>query len=392
MALPGEIVSCQIVEEKRDWARAEILEIKKPSPIRIRPFCKYFGKCGGCQFQHLPYEKELSFKYSIFKKIIEKLKYPPEIEQIIGSFPHKGYRARARLFVNNNGFGFRKRGSKELVLIKRCPLFNKALNNGLNELWTHSDSLLKFHSSIKSVTISSGMDPEVKVFLEIKRDITQSKKERIKDVFLKTGFDIFFKTENTSNPERLVSFYKGEFAPKGLFCDGADFFQANTFQNENLITSVISFSKRLDGKTLMEFFCGSGNFSIPLALTGFKVIGLDISERGIENAKINAKINNIQEQSLFLKRNLDEIDLSKIKEKVDICLLDPPRTGAKKICKNIHQLNPSGIIYVSCDPMTLKRDLEYLIDQGYRPQKTVLIDLFPHTFHIESVTLLLKKG
>ncbi len=394
--IDGELVRCSLFREKKSWAEARLHKILKASCERTKPFCKHFTLCGGCHYQHISYKAQLSKKYRLFSKIIKKVAPDIKVCPIVSSsFSH--YRNRIRIFVEGDSIGFYKESSHVVQNLNSCPIATKAINEGIKNVKEVINQNFYLQSVIREVGIFSdvfnglfylfklkshkndfNLRPLISCKIDKSRFVVSYKNYDRKSAFLKELQDICF--------------YKGEFAPQGIYCKIGSFYQANFLQNQNLIKKVVELCKDIGGKKIVEFFCGAGNFSIPLALLGFNIIGFELDKGAIISAQNNASKNLCEKRVTFKRRDLARYDFSDLKnEDVDIVILDPPRTGARSICKRLHLLAPKGIIYISCDPMTLQRDLMELIKTGFQPTVTIPFDMFPQTYHIESVTLLEKR-
>ncbi len=311
-----------------------------------------------------------------------------------------GYRARARLFPSTDEegakVGFYQEGSKKVVALKRCPVLTEDINRVIemlnDETNTAFGALAKY---IDYVRVENDLFGNSFLTLSFTKRIREELKEKIRALSTHIGarFMIFKKKAQFFWQNELICFYKNpDLAPQGLFCKPGQFFQANLEQNRALVELVVSLVKEEKGETVSEFFCGSGNFSIPLARTGLEIKGFDLERKAIKEARKNALKNQCQKNTQFFTRDLLSKNLAyDAKFKAGTVVMDPPRTGARSLSGIMGLIAPKTIIYVSCDPMTLKRDVETLKKQGFKLTALYPLDMFPQTFHIETVAVLRKS-
>jgi len=288
--------------------------------------------------------------------------------------------------------GFYREGTRRLESIDSCPILTTGINLALKKLKETMVDMLHVARGLCNVVFEEDVFKNTFITMNYKRqDIIGSLTQCLNEFSNILGMDfrmldnrIYFYRGSDS-----ICFYKDQFfAPKGLFCKPTSFFQANMEQNRILVKEVVHMIKETGEDCVVDFFCGSGNFSIPLARTGFRVTGVEIDESAIEMAKKNALLNRCSDNVIFLKANLFKDGLNCLPiGQVNTVLLDPPRVGAKELCQRISSMRPKNIVYVSCDPMTLARDMVLLGQQGYKLKMLQPIDMFPQTFHIEIIAL-----
>lgn len=356
LAAAGDLVAARVREKKGKVIFAEIAEIIESSAHRIAPPCRYFGTCGGCDFQQMNYAAQLEAKTSIVRDCltrIGKINYEKEIE-IIASPQAFGYRARAqwRAETRNKKIGYYKRHSHDIVDIETCPILTPELQAKLESLRANSNWEEFWAEKIKIEAASSGDKVSV------------------------------YSTE-LIEPTGELSF---EAHGERYFYDATSFFQGNPFLIEKLIETAV---KDASGKTALDLFCGVGLFSLPLARRFEKVYAVEAGEKAVEFAEKNAA-NAVLPNLEFFAEDVAEFILREDFEAVDYVLLDPPRTGAEpKIIENLLKLQPRQITYVSCDPATLARDLKTLSEK-YAIDSITAFDLFPQTHHVETIVQLSK--
>lgn len=390
--VPGDEVDVEIAEEKKSFDIAYINNILEPSKHRVDPQCEYFGKCGGCQWQNIDYQYQLKAKEQILKESIQKIAgiNDFEIEPIVPSQNKYSYRNRVTLHIDTvNGkhiLGFKEEKSHKLVSIEQCTISSDNISNlvqKISKLITGYDAK-KF--PFEKIFISDiGKIPALS--LSPKKNSSESEvnslfyklKERIQ------GIDISIDNKEEKNFEFKVLGLKFISSP-------SVFAQGNSIINEQLIKTLIKWADLKKNENVMDLYCGYGNFSLNIARKVKQVLSIDNNKKAIKFAIKNAKLNSIR-NCIFEDWDVNKyLQRHKPKENQDLVILDPPRTGAKEIIKSIINIKPKKILYVSCNPTTLARDLKELITAGYKLKKIQPFDMFPQTFHIESLSLLVKES
>ncbi len=405
-AVPGDVVRADIYEEHKNYAFARIEEIITPSPERIPPACKNFGICGGCSYLNIPYETELYWKKRIFAREFEKTfkSYGYDADKILTGLSDKGpslyYRRKISLKVFPPFIGFYRKQTHKVIDIESCHLASWEVNQALKCL-REIMSGENFLENVKGITLLEAGGIKNAIF-ELKNGAKSNEEKFFREVFRECGFKNIFVTAGKGGEN--FSTYRGgpgevffEIKGKKFYFDLPAFIQVNKKQNERLIdeiTGFLSAAAEERGKifnSALDLFCGYGN--ITLFLQGFvkKIKGVDIAGPGIELAKKSLELNNAR--NITFESQDAEKSLKKEKERgslYDLVVLDPPRRGVKGMAPLIAGLGPEYVIYVSCDPMTLMRDLKVFAEMDYGIKKISLIDMFPRTYHIESVSFLRK--
>lgn len=356
LTVPGDVVQVRLVEIKKRLAFAEMVEISQPGPKRIHPPCKYFGRCGGCDFQQMSYDAQLSAKVGIIRDCLHrigKIETASEI-QIIGS-PHDfRYRSRARWHLDRDKktIGYFRRDSNEVIDIDLCPILTPGLQSTLEDVREKMDwaKVWSVRAEMDAVTGAAG--------------------------------SASLYSAEMAEPTTELS-----FAVDGdtYFFSAQTFFQANKFLIESLIETAIGGAS---GEAAFDLYCGVGLFALPMARKFLKVVAVEgnpvaaqFAKRNIENARLT----NVRLVDQGVGRFLSENQ----KKNLDFILIDPPRSGTEKqTIPAIVKLKPVEISYVSCEPSILARDLRTLLDAGYMIDKITAIDLFPQTHHVETVVRL----
>lgn len=371
-ALPGERVTCEIIEKKKNYQIAKVIDYKEESPKRSKPFCPYYLKCGGCHLEHMPYGETIKYKKEKVENILrkEKIEYR-EIETIANSSP-KNYRNKLSLKIKNSHIGFYGENTHDLIEIKECPLAKECINHCLEKI-----NALQIKNG--TITIRANYNDEILLIIETSDTIkfTETIFENLKLVGVilnnKTiyGVNFFY--------ERMNGF---------LFKVSYDaFFQINP----NITNKMFSLVEENieNANTVLDLYAGVGTLGILASKKANKVYSIEIIK--------NAVLDNIENKKLNKKENIypmlgdAEKILPKIEETLDAIIIDPPRKGLDKNSRNLLlKSNASKIIYISCNPMTLARDLKELT-KIYEIKKFYVLDMFSYTHHVECVCVLNRR-
>lgn len=397
-SVPGDELRIEMTKEEKGHFEGRILEILSPSAVRREPACPYHSICGGCHWLHIPYIDQENAKEQIFKDTLRRIgRVDSSIVQPISPSPLEfNYRSRVQFKVWEGKIGFYRRESHDLVDVMECPLAHPLINGilkGLRQVWP---------DSIRSVS-------------RVDINVSPSEANGIVSLYLKerSNFDFneLFKALNTGLREvtGLIIHYRREvriygsgclFSQEGTFrfrASEGSFSQVNYRQNMNMKDHVLSLASLKGTERVVELYSGGGNFTVPLASRAGMVIGIEASESsvkdGIENARIN-DIRNATFRKATAENGLQEMQNQKFKiQNVDLVVVDPPRDGcSRKVIEGIASLKPGRIIYVSCNPSTLARDLIRFQSLGYEAVSSKPFDMFPQTFHIESVTEIVSSS
>lgn len=371
-ALPGEIIEPIIVKEKKNYVEGYVKNYIKKSEKRIKEKCIYFNSCGGCDLLHLEYKNQLEFKMEKVKNIVSKyLNKNIKINEIIKSDNEFNYRNKITLKVNNK-IGFFEKRSNNIVEINECKLALPIINNAIKYL-----KKLDL-SHINSITLRTN-SKDLMIIIEADKDIDIN---YIKPI----AYSIYIKRNNVYN---LVygEKYLLEYVDNYKFLVSPDsFFQINLNVCAKLYKKIKDYTRY--AHNILDLYCGTGTIGI-YAHTNNNLLGVEVNKYAIKDANKNMKLNNIT-NAKFICGKSEEI-INKIKLSPDVIIVDPPRGGMdKKAIRYILNSNASEVIYVSCDPMTLVRDLKMLSD-NYKIIEITPFDMFPNTFHVENVCLMEKK-
>lgn len=414
-ALPTEIVEVSIEKTKKNYLFGQIRQIIKPHRARREAPCKYYSHCGGCNLQHCNTATQITIKNDILLDLLQRssdARVRNAVNLLLAPVAPPsafGYRQRIRLQVDKHGeIGFRQFRSHKVVSIDSCLLAEEPLNKSLGKLRELAD----FHNLAALATeIELQLNPQsgkvVCLFHFIRKprpaDITAARSicsdlqsmERI--FFSGEKFPIIgpYGQEEKSPGRHLLVCYpeiKKRSPPLNLLWEAGGFCQVNLQQNKQLIKIVFEFCNVTGEETILDLFCGMGNFSIPLAGQAKEVTGIEGQGSSIRCAKLNAVINGLT-NTMFIKSPI-HTGCKKLLEQeahFDCVIIDPPRQGAPALATDLAMLAKKRLVYISCDPATLCRDLADLTRAGFDIKKIQPIDMFPQTHHIETVVLLEKS-
>jgi 23S rRNA (uracil1939-C5)-methyltransferase len=403
-ALPGEDVTFVYTAIRRDYAEGKVEEVVTPAPGRVQPLCPSFGVCGGCSFQHLAdaaqiedKEKLLADQFRRIGKIEDVPLWPP----LTG--PHWGYRRKARLgvkYVLKKGrvlVGFRERSSPFIADLASCAVLHPKVGERLQDLSELIGSL-GIKDRLPQIEVAVGDERAALVF-RILEDASPDDLDRLKAFGMRFEFDIYLQRHG---PDSIVPLYP-ENPPMlsySLLTQGiefrfkpTDFTQINIDINRKMVDRVMEVLDPAPGDTVLDLFCGIGNFTLPIGKRASRVVGVEGSSESVERARENAKANgldNLEFHVADLCQSSDDADW--VKRRYDRILLDPSRSGAEEILAYVPRWGASRIVYVSCNPSTLARDAGILVHRhGYRLVRAGVMDMFPQTAHVESIALF-EKG
>src|SRR4030042_1865921 len=383
----GDEVWVEIVEEKKNYSTGKLVEILAPSSWRVEPPCPYFGRCGGCQWQHIDYAQQAELKKEILKDILMRLGGLREIPPIT-AFPSPDpydYRTRVQLKVKGEKLGYYQDRSHQLVDIERCPIAHPLVNQIISLL--RKERLLL--SSIEEIDINvspeEGKGVLILCVLKTSRGLEISARQFLKSHPILKGITTLRGRQTTFLGKPHLSFT----IPLNLTLrtSPGGFFQVNLKQNDRLIQKVLEFSRGQRNEGALDLYSGVGNFTLPLATVTQKIWGIEENAVAVNDARFNAQFNGIENVG-FIRGKVEEVLKKWKREKPDLIILDPPRTGCKGVVEQVTGLKPKRIVYVSCEPTIPARDLRLFSARGYFLRELALIDMFPQTYHMEVVGLL----
>ncbi|MBU3601469.1 23S rRNA (uracil(1939)-C(5))-methyltransferase RlmD [Polynucleobacter sp. AM-25C3] len=425
-ALPTELVTYVVTRDKARFSKAKVLDILKPAVFRAEPKCKAFGICGGCTMQHLDIRAQVAMKQRVLEddlKHIAKVA-PEEILRPMGG-PAWEYRHRARLSAVNRSIkkgtvliGFHEGKSGYVADMTACEILPKHV----------SDLLPQLRKLVMGLSIVDRM-PQIEIAVGEPEDPSSDNPNKLKPV---TALVFRNLLPLTPADEQLLRDFADEhqvwvwLQPKGIetvapfhpltgkLCyrlpefeiempfKPADFTQVNHMMNRALVSRAIRLLEVKPTDRVLDLFCGIGNFTLPLARRAHSVLGIEGLESLTSRANENAEHNQLADKASFMQSNLFEVTTETIASwgRADRWLMDPPREGAMEICQalaQLHQqgsdLSPQRIVYVSCNPKTLARDTELLCHQaGYVLKSAGIVNMFPHTSHVESMAVFERQN
>ncbi|MDG2954989.1 23S rRNA (uracil(1939)-C(5))-methyltransferase RlmD [Bisgaard Taxon 10/6] len=392
-ALPSETVQFRVTEDKRQYGFGVTQNILRASAVRQTPKCRFFGQCGGCQSQHIPPDMQREAKRQVLFQRLQKLQNDIEFMPMISGEPWQ-YRRRVRLSMLFNEktrrleTGFRRKGSSQIVAIDRCEVIEPALNNLLPEL----TALFVRFGQPKSLGHAElvAADNGIAVLLRVTKNLTESDRTLLLDFADQRGLNLFVQDNQAI---RLLHGEPPYYEIQGLRLqfDIRDFIQVNAELNRQMVATALDWLALKETDRVLDLFCGMGNFTLPLSRLVKSAVGIEGVSAMVEKAAKNAEQNHCENVE-FYQTDLDSPFAGKpwAKRPFDKILLDPPRSGAAFALSALIGLQAEKILYVSCNPATLVRDAENLLQAGYRLKRAAMIDMFPHTGHLESISLFEK--
>mgnify|MGYP001169942410 FL=1 len=408
----GDKVLFEIIKLKKNYGLGRTIEILEESPYRIESKCIYSDKCDGCELHNLKYDKQLELKRNIVKSNLERIGKIKDIivKETIGmEYPYR-YRNKGEFKVGPNyEIGYFKRGTHDIYPVESSIIQKETADKVIRLL---KEFMKKYKVEgydrkvkkgiIKNLVVRTNKDNKVMVVIVTKGEKLPHKKELI-DIFTsQPELDVVSIYQNI-NPrdtsvilgakdiklygeERLIDYigeYKFLISPKS-------FFQVNHVQTKVLYNKVVEYLNLKGNETVADLYCGIGTISLYISKCAKKVYGVEVVKEAIEDAKENLKLNQVDNVEFILGRSEDILpELNNKGIRFDAIVVDPPRSGLDRgLIDAIVEANPEKIVYVSCNPSTLARDLGYLVEEGYKVMEVQPVDMFPHTSHVETVVLM----
>lgn len=391
---PGDVAEVEITSDKKGFSEGRVKSLLTPSPLRTEPVCPFYGRCGGCSLQHMRYEAQLEWKGRILDETLRRIGKVEGIE-FDKPVPSPGpfhYRSRARFHVNGPRAGFFEEGSHRIVDMDSCPLLHPLVDETFLD-FKRSVLSLKVRPDIYSFEVGlSETDQKTVVSMLAAPSSGFDWGGLLKKVKHLKGFEVWAPKDNSRRGRFVASEMDTDlrYQAGGIdFSAGIGVFsQVNSQQNRIMVEKVAEFAGLTGKENVLDLYCGVGNLSLPLAGRAMRVTGVEASPQAVAGARENARRNAIEnavfheaDAPIWLKQNLKELE----RQGPDVLILDPPRGGEPQIAESLSGARPGHIVYVSCSPPTLARDVRKLAALGYRVFRAVLVDMFPQTYHIESV-------
>lgn len=431
--VPGDLVDVRLLKNKKDWAEGMVLKIHEYSAERVQPFCSHFGVCGGCQWQMLPYEKQLQYKSKQVADVLQrigKVALPP-IQPILGAAGTRHYRNKIEYTFGNKRFltkeeisdetingqqdvaGFHAKGFFDKVVdIDTCYLQAEPTNAirlfvkqlAIEKGWPFYD--IRNHTGfLRTMQVRLCETGELMVNIMVGEDDPEKIKSLMEAVLKQfPAITTLLYTVNTKWNDSLFDLEPVTYHGKGYVIEKLEnfsfkigpksFFQTNTKQGEELYKVTREFAELSGTETVYDLYCGTGSIGIFVSEKAKKIIGVEMVEAAIADAKENAELNNLSSTAFFAGDVIDicNDEFFAAHGRPDVIITDPPRAGMhEKLVRKILDMEAPTVVYVSCNPATQARDL-LLLDEKYAVTKVQPVDMFPHTHHIENVVQLkLKK-
>ncbi len=404
-ALPDEEVEVAYLNQRGKFDEAKVLEVFKPSPDRVEPPCANYQVCGGCSLQHLSNSAQIKHKQSI---LAEQLNHFAKTQPNEWLSPIQadllGYRRKARLGVRyvvkkqRTLIGFREKYSNYLADIDSCPILTPSVSQLIQPLSELIDAM-QVRQFIPQIEVACGDEKTALIVRHLK---PMGSEDRVKwaefardhqlIVYLQPkGPDSLQKIWPADESASQLSYQLEEF-DLSFEHNPLDFVQVNASINHKMIALAIEMLEISSDDNVLDLFCGLGNFTLAIASRAAYVVGVEVVETMVERAKNNAKLNQLDNVDFYqADLTADLTDKSWNQKHYNKILIDPARSGALEVINNIVKFNAEKIVYVSCNPATLARDTGELVKSGYTLAKAGVLDMFPHTTHVESIALF-EKG
>ena len=416
----GDKVSARVTKVKKRYALAKVEEIIEPSEHRLDDVCPYIDDCGGCAFGKLKYEKQLELKERHVRDVLERIGgvEAPELETIISMSEPYFYRNKARLAIypKTRSVGFLGRMSHKVVDCHECRLQSEpvvAVADALRASFDGCEDAKKIKNLVVKTSFTSGEVMVVPTVEEKDVDLESFIYAVDESINAIPGFDDGFEYYLSSvaldvsdnKPSKQHKNRAEIIAGRPVIEDGLlglafeispySFYQVNPVQAERLYEKAVEYAGIKGGETVLDLYCGVGTLGLFMAKEGAgKVVGIELVKEAVLNANRNAVINGIVNAIYYTGKAEEELPRLRAEgeiEKADVVILDPPRKGCDEaLLKAVVETEADRIVYVSCDPATLSRDIKYLSENGYEYVKGTPVDMFPHTGHVETVALLSK--
>ncbi|MDK0886973.1 23S rRNA (uracil(1939)-C(5))-methyltransferase RlmD [Clostridium perfringens] len=420
-ALKGEKVKVRIVKVNKNFAYGKLMEVLEASEERVNPPCAIYKRCGGCKLQHASYKAQLDFKWDRVKDCVSKIgKLDPSIVKYpLGMEEPWRYRNKVQLPIGLiNGevkIGFFAPRSHDIIDMESCLIQDEIGDKvvKLTREWIEKFNIRPYNVDgeydekgiVRHIMIRRGFTTNEVMVVLVTNGEKLPHKEEFVDLMVKNipGIKSIIQNINSKKTnvilglesktlwgEDTISDYIGDFR---FNISPLSFFQVNPIQTEVLYGKALEYANLTGNEEVFDAYCGTGTITLFLSQRAKKVYGVEIIPQAIDNAWINAKENKVENVEFFVGESEVVIpDLINKGVKADVVVVDPPRKGCdKKLLDAITNIDAKKIVYVSCDPSTLGRDLKVLEENGYKTLEVQPVDMFPNTAHIENVALLIKK-
>lgn len=415
--LPGDKGEAKIIDVKKNYAKGKMISITEPSKDRTVPKCPISGMCGGCQLQGLSYDAQLELKTNKVKNDLKRIGNIEDvtIHDTIGMDEPFNYRNKAQFPVRKGkkgvNIGFYERGSHDIVDTKSC-IIQHSLNDKVLEIvkeYMNKYNITSYDEKsgkgiVRHVLTKTSFKTEDMMIVIITKGNKLPHKEKLIDLIKESIPNVKSIIQNINNKKtnrilgnKWITIYGDnkivDYIQDLKFNISAEsFFQVNPIQTEVLYNKALEYADLTGYETVFDLYCGIGSISLFLAKEAKKVYGIEVVKKAIQDAKENAELNNV-ENAEFYAGTAEEVFPKLYSEgiKADVVVIDPPRKGCDEtVLDTIVKMGPKKVVYVSCNPSTLARDLKYLGEHGYGVKEVQPVDMFPHTMHVECCCLLKK--
>lgn len=402
-ALPGETVQFHYTRCHAKLDEGNTISVLKPADNRATPLCQHFGICGGCSLQHLSPDAQRKHKQSVLLEHFQHQANCAPREILPPLFANAwGYRRRARLSVkwvekkNAVLVGFRERNSNFVADIKQCETLHPSVGHQIKSI-SHCLMSLDNKSAIPQIEIAMG-DNGTALIVRHLTSLSDLDKEKLIALATEKKYFLYLQPKGPDSihciyPEKPeILFYDIPSDTIRIFFKPGQFTQINQAINLQMIARAITLLELKSTDRVLDLFCGIGNFSLPIARHCQHVVGVEGSQEAIDQAAFNATFNQLANTTFHAADLSKDLDTQPwIHAQYHKILLDPPRAGAKELMPYITTWRPERIVYVSCNPITLARDAHHLLELGYDVEKAGVMDMFPHTEHIEAIAVFVLK-
>lgn len=396
--LLGEEAQIELTEDKRSFAKAKVVKRLSTSPQRVKPQCRYFNQCGGCQQQHIDIELQRASKAEALQYLMMRETGVDKSAAPVMSGEPYGYRRRARLGLQYQPkhqrlvMGFRQVQSNTLVDIKNCPVLVPELDMLLTPL-SECLNQLSIKPKLGHVELIHADNSNI-IMIRHLVPFSHADKQKLNDFERQYDVSIWLAGNDNALEALTSSSPMPEYQVVGevLKFNPLNFIQVNGQVNQLMVAQALAWLDLTREDRVLDLFCGMGNFTLPIARLAQSVVGVEGVENLVEQARNNAQLNTIS-NATFYNENLEaEIHTQPwAAQGFNKVLLDPARAGAAGVMEHLIKLMPEKIVYVSCNPTTLARDSKVLLDEGYQLLHLRMLDMFPHTSHLESMALFIRR-
>ncbi|SNS90368.1 23S rRNA m(5)U-1939 methyltransferase [Anaerovirgula multivorans] len=415
--IPGDTLKIKTINVKKNYGTGKIIEIVEPSEYRTNPLCSLANICGGCQIMHMDYQAQLDIKGKRVKETLERIgKIHTNVLPTLGMENPYEYRNKAQFPVGIvKGaaiFGFYKKGTHDIIDTDYCHIqapINKEVVEAMKEyIMDYKVSVYDEKTRkglIRHLVTKVGFTTEEVMVVLVTNGKELPYKEELVKIFTKKVKGLKSIVQNINDRNTNIIFGRETIAIFGenkivdyigdlkFHISAQSFFQVNSLQTKVLYEKALDYAELKGVESVFDIYCGIGTISLFLARKAKKVIGVEAVEAAIEDAKENAKINNIHNAEFYVGKAEEVIPRFYTEGiKADVVVVDPPRKGCEEeVLETIVKMDPQRVVYVSCNPATLARDLAYLQERGYETMEVQPVDMFPHTAHVETVVLMSRK-